>query len=137
MVAPASGRVLLDTHALVWYAEDSVRLPEALKQLLADEQTTVYVSVASFWELATLTNLGRLALAPDLATWVAEIRASSFRMLAIEDHHLVAYATLPQLKDYRDPFDRLLIAQALSEDPTLISRDGKFGAYPSLRARWE
>lgn len=58
-------------------------------------------------------------------------------MLAIEDRHLVAYATLPQHKDHRDPFDRLLIAQALSDDLTLISRDGKFGAYPGLQVRWE
>lgn len=137
MVASASNRVLLDTHALVWYAENSTRLPEATKQLVADEQTLVYVSVVSFWELATLTNLGRLVLSPDLATWIAEIRTSSFQVLAIEDHHLVTYAALPQTKDHRDPFDRLLIAQALSDDLTLVSRDGKFAAYPALKLRWE
>jgi PIN domain nuclease of toxin-antitoxin system len=75
-------------------------------------------------------------LAPDLATWIAKIRASSFRIIPIEDQHLVAYATLPQVKDYRDPFDRLLIAQALSENLTLISRDGKFGDYVGLRQQW-
>jgi len=132
----ASTRVLLDTHALVWYADNSARLPEAMKQLLADEQTTVYVSVVSFWELATLMNVGRLVLAPDLATWITKIRSSSFQILAIEDQHLVSYANLPQNKDHRDPFDRLLIAQALSENLTLISRDGKFAAYPGLRQQW-
>ncbi len=73
---------------------------------------------------------------PDLATWIAKIRASSFKVISIEDHHLVAYAALPQVKDHRDPFDRLLIAQALSENLTFISRDSKFGAYPSLRVQW-
>jgi len=53
--------------------------------------------------------------------------------MPIEDQHLVAYAALPQVKDHRDPFDRLLIAQALSENLTLISRDGKVGAYEGLR----
>lgn len=136
MVTPVPGHVLLDTHALVWYADNSTRLPEAIKQL-TDEQTLVYVSVVSFWELATLTSLGRLVLAPDLATWIGEIRAGGFRILAIEDQHLVAYAALPQNKDHRDPFDRLLIAQALSDSLTLISRDGKFGVYPGLKLRWE
>lgn len=66
MVALGPSRVLLDTHALVWYAEDSLQLPEPIKQLLANEQTTAYVSVVSFWELATLISLGRLLLKPDL-----------------------------------------------------------------------
>jgi len=56
--------------------------------------------------------------------------------MPIEDQHLVAYAALPQVKDYCDPFDRLLIAQTFSEDLTLISRDGKFAAYPGLRVQW-
>ena len=56
--------------------------------------------------------------------------------MLIEDQHLVAYAALPQVKDHRDPFDRLLIAQAFSENLTLISRDGKFGAYVGLRQQW-
>lgn len=75
-------------------------------------------------------------LAPDLATWIAKVRASSFRIAPIEDQHLVAYAALPQVKDHCDPFDRLLIARALSEDLTLSSRDGKIGAYPDLRVQW-
>ncbi|RZK96234.1 MAG: hypothetical protein EOO62_29510 [Hymenobacter sp.] len=75
--------MLLDTHALVWYADKSAQLPEATKQLMADPHTTVYVSVVSFGELATLTNVGRLVLAPDLATWIAEIRVSSLQVLAI------------------------------------------------------
>jgi len=56
--------------------------------------------------------------------------------VAIEDYHLLAYSSLPQVKDHRDPFDRLLIAQALTDDLTLISRDSKFAAYPSLRLQW-
>lgn len=130
-----STRVLLDTHALVWYVDGSARLPDSVRELLDDVQTTCYISTVSFWELATLTDYGRIELAPDLGSWIAQVK-SRLRTLLIEDQHLAAYATLPQVKDHRDPFDRLLIAQALSEGLTLVSRDGKFAAYPGLRLQW-
>ncbi len=129
-------RLLLDTHALVWYADNSPRLPETLRQTLDDSQTECFISVVSFWELATLMNVGRITLLPDLATWLAQVRANGFRILPIEDAHLACYAALTQVSNHRDPFDRLLIAQALSEDLTLVSRDGKFAAYPSLKLQW-
>ncbi len=129
-------RLLLDTHALVWYADNSPRLPETLRQELDDAQNECFVSIVSFWELATLTNLGRITLLPDLATWLAQVRANGFRILPIKDSHLARYAALPPVPDHRDPFDRLLIAQALTEDLTLISRDGKFADYAGLKLRW-
>ena len=131
MVAASPTRVLLDTHALVWYADGSALLPNSVRELLDDAQTTCYVSTVNFWELATLTSYGRIELAPNMASWIAQVR-SRLRTLLIEDQHLVTYATLPQFKDHRDPFDRLLVAQALSEDLTLVSRDGKFTSYPAL-----
>ncbi|MGI4832864.1 MAG: type II toxin-antitoxin system VapC family toxin [Janthinobacterium lividum] len=129
-------RVLLDTHALVWYANGDTQLSLALGQQLDDPQTTCLVSVVSFWELATLVNLGRIELLLDLATWLSAVRAMGLRVLEIEDKHLLQYAALPAVKDHRDPFDRLLIAQALSENLTLVSRDGKFGGYAGLQLRW-
>ena len=126
-------QVLLDTHALVWYADGSERLLPTLRQWLDDERTTRYVSIVTFLELATLVNVGRMSLLPDPLTWFAQIRAGGFRLLPIDDQHLARYAALPQVKDHRDPFDRLLIAQALTEDLTLVSRDGKFTAYPGLK----
>ena len=129
-------QVLLDTHALVWYADGSARLPATLRQWLDDERTTRYVGIVTFLELATLVNVGRMSLLPDPLTWFAQIRAGGFRLLAIDDQHLAQYATLPQIKDHRDPFDRLLIAQALSENLTLVSRDGKFGEYAGLKRQW-
>lgn len=84
-----------------------------------------------------MTNLGRITLLPDLATWFAQVRSVGFEVLAITDAHLARYAALPQVPSHRDPFDRLLIAQALTEDLTLVSRDGKFAAYPGLKLRWE
>lgn len=132
-----SARLLLDTHALVWYADNSPRLPAAVRQELDDAQTECVVSVVSFWELATLINVGRMTLLPDLATWLAQVRANGFRILPIEDAHLACYSALAQVPNHRDPFDRLLIAQALTEDLTLVSRDGKFADYAGLKLRWE
>ncbi|MDJ0364984.1 type II toxin-antitoxin system VapC family toxin [Hymenobacter sp. H14-R3] len=127
---------MLDTHALIWYADGSPQLPVATRQLLDSPVVERLVSIVTFWELATLLNLKRLALQPNLATWFELVKSNDFQILPILDKHLVAYATLPQVRDHRDPFDRLLIAQALAEDLTLISRDGKFGAYAGLQVRW-
>ena len=127
--------VLLDTHALLWYADGSERLPVAIRELLLNPQTQVYVSTVSFWELATLTSLGRIRLTPDLTGWFAQIRESGCQVLDIADRHLTTYAKLPFLPDHRDPFDRLLIAQALAENLTLVSRDAKFARYP-VRVQW-
>ncbi len=67
---------------------------------------------------------------------MANIRSGGFAVLPIEDAHLLRYAALPQVKDHRDPFDRLLIAQALTDDLTLVSRDGKFRDYAGLKLQW-
>jgi PIN domain nuclease of toxin-antitoxin system len=137
MSSPVVTRVLLDTHALIWYADDAPQLPPLVRQLLDDPAVERLVSAVSFWEIATLVSLGRLAVQPNLAAWFAAVKSNDFQALPILDAHLLTYAALPQVKDHRDPFDRLLIAQALSENLTLISRDGKFAAYPGLKLRWE
>ena len=128
-------RLLLDTHALVWFANDAPELSATARELLADEHSSVYISVVSFWELATLTNVGRIRLEPTLDHWFARIRSSAFRFLDISDAHLLTYAALPQVKDHRDPFDRLLLAQAITENLTILSRDAKFASYP-VSVRW-
>jgi len=131
-----TSRLLLDTHALIWHADNSPQLPTSLRQQLDAPATHCMVSIVSFWKLATLTNLGRITLLPDLATWFTQVRGAGFEVLAIADAHLARYATLPQVTNHRDPFDRPLIAQALADDLTLVSRDGKFAGYPGLRQQW-
>lgn len=131
----SANRLLLDTHTLVWYADHSAQLPAATRALLDDADSALFVSVVSFWELATLTNLRRLLLKPDLGGWIDQIRRGKADFLSIADSHLLTYATLPQVKDHRDPFDRLLIAQALTENLTLISRDAMFASYP-VKVQW-
>lgn len=104
-------------------------MPAAAKACL-NESSELWVSTVSFWELATLTNISRIALEPDLGNWFATVRNGRFCLLNIHESHLLTYAGLPLMKDHRDPFDRLLIAQALTENLALMSRDAKFADYP-------
>ena len=94
-----------------------------------------FVSRASLWEVTIKHSIGKLVLPDGLVKWLADVR-QQFPLLEITDAHLITLNQLPAVKDHRDPFDRLLIAQALNEDLTLVSRDGKFAAYPGLKLQW-
>lgn len=121
-------RYLLDTHAVLWTVDGS--LPAPTRALLLDAEAEVFVSVASLWEIALKARLGKLEADP------AEIAArmlrptSKARRLGIEDAHLAVLARLPRFADHRDPFDHLLIAQALAEGMVLVSADGHAARYP-------
>jgi PIN domain nuclease of toxin-antitoxin system len=126
-------RLLLDTHALLWFVSGDPALSAAARSLIesADE---VLVSVASAWEVAIKVHLGKLTLdAPSAEAFFDEqMRANSFAYLPIAPAHVFRAATLPL--HHRDPFDRLLIAQALAEELTLVSRED-FTAY-GLTTSW-
>lgn len=121
-------RLLLDTHALVWLARDLGRVPPGLIDQIngADD---VFVSAISLWEIV-IKDVGRQPMvgAPDAQRWFAEAMASTgFSLLAIELSHIAAIQHLPM--HHRDPFDRLLVAQASVEGLTLVSRDRQLGLY--------
>jgi len=126
-------RLLLDTHALLWWLLDDPALPAAPRRAI-ERAEAVFVSAASVWEVAIKQRLGKL---PELTLGVAElpalIRESRFLPLAVDDRHAAAVATLPL--HHRDPFDHLLIAQALTERLTLVTRDRQFAAY-GVTLRW-
>ena len=129
-------KLLLDTHALLWYGQAEPVVPPSLMALIQQAGNSCFISRASLWEVTIKHSMGKLALPDGLVKWLADVR-QQFPLLEITDAHLVTLSQIPPVKDHRDPFDRLLIAQALTEDLTLISRDGKFAAYPSLKLRWE
>lgn len=126
-------RLLLDTHALLWWLLDDAALPAAPRRAI-ERAEAVFVSAASVWEVAIKQRLGKL---PELTLGVAElpalIRDSRFLPLAVDDRHAAAVAALPL--HHRDPFDHLLIAQALAERLTLVTRDRQFAAY-GVKTRW-
>jgi len=119
---------LLDTHALLWLADDPQRLPGSIVALCEDETNELSVSIASFWELSIKMSLGKITLGEDalsrLSRWCHD---NAINILPIELSHLNQLQALPF--HHRDPFDRLLIAQAQSENMSIISVDEHFKAY--------
>jgi PIN domain nuclease of toxin-antitoxin system len=114
--------LLLDTHVLIWWDEGRPLSSEARQAIREAEQ--VFVSAATAWEIAIKIGLGRLRPSRTVEEAVAE---SGFLELPVTFHHAQIVATLPA--HHRDPFDRLLVAQALGEQLTLVSRDPVFRRY--------
>ena len=121
-------RLLLDTHLLVWAMGSPERLSVALAAMLQDPANTPVFSVASLWELVIKQGLGK----PDFRVEPALLRRAlldgGWQELPVQAHHALAVAALPLL--HRDPFDRLLLAQASSDGLLLITADQQLAAYP-------
>lgn len=121
-------RLLLDTHAFVWWTAESRRLSVTAYGLIADETNTVIVSAASAWEIATKHRIGKLSEADVLALDVAgAIASQGFEELAITVDDAERAGRLPG--PHRDPFDRLLAAQALARNLVVVSVDRVFDRY--------
>lgn len=124
-------KLLLDTHAFLWFIEDSPKLSAAAKGLLESE-TDLLLSVASVWEMAIKISIGKLSLPPPFDEFVSEqLDKNTIQLFPVKLDHLGLVATLPF--HHRDPFDRLLIAQAITEQCPIVSIDDKFDAYPVKR----
>ncbi len=124
-------RLLLDTHAFLWAIGDPDRLHSAARAALWDPDNDVQVSVASVWEIGIKRGLGKLTAPDDLEP---HLQAANFDPLPISLEHARAAGSLPL--HHRDPFDRMLIAQAQLESLTLVTRDARFAVYgvPVLEA---
>jgi len=124
--------VLLDTHAFLWFCQNDPSLSEAAKALLEDPANQKLVSIASCWEIAIKVGLNKLTLGEPSRTYLANALARTmFGLLPITLEHATAVEALPLHQ--RDPFDRLLIAQAMSESIAIISADLIFDRYPVSR----
>ena len=119
-------RVLLDTHLLLWALSAPARLPAPARRLIQDAD--VYVSAASIWEISVKASLGKLRADPNEV--LAALEPAGFLSLPIAGEHAARVASLPPV--HRDPFDRLLIAQALVEPMRLISTDGALQGYGEI-----
>ena len=123
-------RLLVDTHALLWWLMDDDGLSDTARAALADPANDVLVSTASVWEIAIKRGLRRLEAPDDLPD---HIEAQGFGWLPVGAAHAWHVWDLPL--HHRDPFDRLLVAQALSEGMPIVSADARFGAY-GVETRW-
>ncbi len=127
-------RLLLDTHAFLWWVFDDARLSPAARDLIADPAAEILFSTVSAWEIAIKAGTGRLDLPADVAAFIVDqVRRNRFRVLAVELPHALRVHALPD--HHRDPFDRLLAAQALVEAVPLLSRDRHLAPY-EIELRW-
>jgi PIN domain nuclease of toxin-antitoxin system len=127
-------RILLDTHALLWWLDGDARLSVPARKAIADKGTEVLVSAASVWEIATKHRLGKLPGAAEVAADVPSCLASQdFVPLDISVVHAQRAGALPG--PHRDPFDRMLIAQAQAENLPLVSIEVVFDQY-GIRRIW-
>lgn len=125
-------RLLLDTHALIWWLAGDAALSDRAREAIADETNSVAVSAASAMEVATKFRIGKLSQAEILArNFEAIIADQGFDELAISVHH--ARLAGEMNIDHKDPFDRLLIAQAQAEDMVLVSNEALFDAFAVKR----
>ncbi len=116
--------LLLDTHAFLWWLQDNRNLGRESRAAIVDPDNRVFVSAATAWEIAVKRSSGRLEAPGDVGEW---IETNGFDALPIEVAHAVASAELP--KHHADPFDRLLIAQAVLEGFVLMARDDEIDKY--------
>ena len=127
-------RALLDTHAFLWWIDDDARLSAPARGVIADGENQILLSVVSVWEILVKAGLGRLVIEEPVAERVSEqIEANAFEVLPIHLRHALRLTDLPSL--HRDPFDRMLVAQALEEGLTVISGDRALSDYP-IRLVW-
>jgi PIN domain nuclease of toxin-antitoxin system len=120
---------LLDTHLLLWAASGAARLPAEARALLEDEASTPVFSVASIWEIAIKRGLGREDFRVDPRVLRRGLLDNGYEELPVYGHHAAAADGLPPI--HRDPFDRLLVAQAMTEGLTLLTVDPLVARYPA------
>jgi len=127
-------RLLLDTHTLLWWLNESASLPASARRLISDKGNEVLVSAASAWEIATKVRLGRLPSAVELAQdFIGHMEREGFEELPISVDHAIRAGLLPGF--HKDPFDRMLVAQSQAENVSIVSNDEKFDAY-NVRRLW-
>jgi PIN domain nuclease of toxin-antitoxin system len=125
-------RFLLDTHAFLWFVLNDSQLSQKALQLIVEPVHDILISPASYWELAIKVSLGKYQIPGSFQVWMEQqVVVNAFQILPITIAHAAMVATLPF--HHRDPFDRLLIAQALTEKIAIISADRVFDNYFVLR----
>lgn len=124
-------KLLLDTHAFLWYFQGDKQLAAEVVEILEDTENTLYLSIASLWELAIKMGLGKLSLKVSFHELQAVLDQLLIKILPISFADTESYLALPL--HHRDPFDRILIAQAVNNSLAIVSADTAFDAYPVQR----
>ena len=126
-------RYLIDTHVLIWYLNGDDALPEKYAALMLEPQNELYVSIVSIWELTIKMSLKKLECDKNIQEIEEYILSKDYEVMNVSFGHLKTLFDLPKI--HGDPFDRLLIAQAISEGLNILSADKQFQAYP-VQVAW-
>lgn len=122
-------RMLLDTHAFLWFIEGNTNLSDTARELIADEENQRFLSIGSLWEISIKVSIGKLEVGMTFTELVSqEVYGNDIKLLRIQPKHLDELAKLPF--HHKDPFDRLIIAQSLAENIPVVTKDKAFGSYP-------
>jgi len=121
-------KVLLDTHTLLWWIDDRPSISTECRRVIAASENLVYVSAASIWEMAIKSSLGKLRIPGEIGSFFSEhIKRNGFLTLDITASHALGVLRLPSI--HKDPFDRMLISQSLSENMPLLTNDAMVRKY--------
>ncbi|WP_346292223.1 type II toxin-antitoxin system VapC family toxin [Sphaerothrix gracilis] len=123
---------LLDTHVVLWHTSKDPNLSQRAKEIV-DAKSDLFFSVASLWEIVIKISIGRLQLDCSLKSLLDRISVIRAEIIPIEIESLEIYLNLPLYPNHRDPFDRILVAQAVDYSLDIVSRDDKFDLYPIQR----
>ena len=127
-------RILIDTQAFIWFVENDKQIPVKMKKYLENPENSIIVSIASLWEMTIKMSLGKLFLSCDIKEMTEKIYNNGFEILPILPEHIIKLSTLIYL--HRDPFDRIIIAQGLSENMPIVSSDKIFDNY-GINRKWK
>jgi len=125
---------LLDTHTFLWFVEGSERLPESVRKIIADVKQPFFLSVGSLWEITIKFQLGKLELGLSLDELYRFAERNQIEVIPINQEHLTTLLSLDFVN--RDPFDRIIVSQAISENLILITCDKVLKGYP-IEELWE
>lgn len=124
---------LIDTQIAIWFLVASEKLKSNVSQILTNGNNTIYLSQTSLFEIAIKQSIGKLQELDKSTTYIAELlELDNIEILAIHNRHIENYKDLSFFENHKDPFDRLIIATALTENLTLISSDEKFKLYSDI-----
>jgi PIN domain nuclease of toxin-antitoxin system len=126
-------RILIDTQAFIWFVENDRQLPVKIKKELEVSGNSIIISVASLWEMAIKMSLDKLQISCDIEEMIDKVYSNGFEILPILPIHIIKLSKLEFI--HRDPFDRIIISQSLSEDLQIVSSDKIFDDY-GVRRKW-
>ena len=124
--------VLLDTHAFIWFMEDNPLLSRKSKRTIENPDNNVFISIVSLYEIAIKLKIGMIGFDKPIAAFFNDITEYNLTLIPISEKHLITYDAIPLLPYHKDPFDRLIIATAITDRLSIISIDKQYKHYKEL-----